>query len=173
MNCTGDAVVDAAAQTILIIDDDYSVRQMLGRVLAGENYRVFSAANGLQALAIAAGEPIDLVLLDLCLPEVNGWEVFERLTSANPCVAVVIITGRPDQNFTAMGAGVGALMEKPLDFPKLLRTIAALLQETAEQRLARMAGTGTDFLYFSRPGLDMDPPSGERNGSAKARANNP
>jgi DNA-binding response OmpR family regulator len=138
MNCTGDAVVAATAQTILIIDDDYSVRQMLGRVMAGQNYRVLTAANGLQALAIAAGELIDLVLLDLCLPELNGWEVFERLTSANPCLAVVIITGRPDQNFTAMGAGVGALMEKPLDFPKLLRTIAALLRETAEQRLARM-----------------------------------
>ena len=60
---------------------------------------------------------------------------------------VIIITARPNQLFTALGAGVGALLEKPLDIPTLLRTINWLLAESAETRLARLAGREAEFHY--------------------------
>jgi len=141
----------AARKTLLLVDDDSSVREMIGRVLASEGHRVLCAANGAEALGLAEANPIDLVLLDLNMPVKNGWDTFERLTAADPLLAVIIITARPNQFFTALGAGVGALLEKPLDFPTLLQTVSGLLAESAELRLARLAGKQTDFRYL--PGV--------------------
>jgi len=142
-------------QTILLVDDDSAVREMVGRVLIGEGYRVFPAANGPEALTIAATAAVDLVLLDLNLPGQNGWDTFERLTSGNPLLAVIIITARPQQLFTAVNAGVGALMEKPLNFPKLLKTIRDLLVEAPETRLTRFAGKRAYFHYLPTPRLAL------------------
>jgi hypothetical protein len=64
-----------------------------------------------------------------------------------PIPAVIIITARPNQLFPALGAGVGALMEKPLDFPTLLETAKRLLAEPEAARLARLAGQSLDFFY--------------------------
>jgi len=139
--------VNPAKNRILIVDDDASVREMLTRVLASEGYSVWAAADGMVALQIAAATKVDLVLLDLNLPGKSGWDTFERLTAENPMLAVIIITARSNQLFTASSAGVGALLEKPLDFPKLLQTIRRLLAEPAELRLARMAGNPADFHY--------------------------
>jgi two-component system, NtrC family, response regulator GlrR len=139
---------NANKKTILLVDDDPSVRQMVGRVLVGEGYLVLSAANGPEALRIAAAADIDLVLLDLNMPGQSGWDTFERLTSDNPLLAVIIITARPQQLFTAVNAGVGALLEKPLNFPKMLKTIRDLLTESPETRLARLAGKQKDFHYL-------------------------
>src|SRR5208283_3074471 len=133
--------VKPAKNRILIVDDDASVREMLTRVLAGEGYLVWAAANGAAALEIAATTKVDLVLLDLNLPGKSGWDTFERLTTENPLLAVIIITARSNRLFTALGAGAGALLEKPLDFPKLLQTISRLLKEPAESRVARLAGS--------------------------------
>ena len=139
--------VKPAKNRILVVDDDASVREMLKRILAGEGYLVWAAADGMTALEISAATKLDLVLLDLNLPGKNGWDIFERLTTDNPMLAVIIITARSNQLFTALGAGVGALLEKPLDFPKLLQTISRLLAEPAESRRARMAGSPADFHH--------------------------
>jgi DNA-binding response OmpR family regulator len=136
---------------LLVVDDDASVREMLARVLFGEGYLVQMAANGTQALEMAADGPFDLVLLDLTMPGKNGWETFAKLRAENPLLAVIIITARPNQFFTAVGAGVGALLEKPLDFPKLLETVSSLLAESAQARLARVAGQSAEFHYLPTP----------------------
>ena len=135
---------------ILLVDDDPGVREMLGRVLEDQGYLVLPAGNGCDALDLAAATDIDLVLLDLNLPLKNGWDTFERITTDNPLMPVIIITARPNQIFPALAAGAGALMEKPLDFPKLLETIRALLNETPQMRLARMAGRPADFHFAAR-----------------------
>jgi two-component system, OmpR family, phosphate regulon response regulator OmpR len=141
--------VNSAENRILVVDDDSSVREMLTRVLVGEGYLVSAAADGTSALEIATATKIDLVLLDLNMPGKSGWDTFERLTAENPLLPVIIVTARANQLFTAMGAGVGALLEKPLHFPKLLQTIEQLLAEPAELRLARMAGSRpVDFHYM-------------------------
>jgi CheY-like chemotaxis protein len=139
--------VKPAENRILVVDDDSAVREMLARVLIGEGYEVCAAADGTAALEIAAVTRIDLVLLDLNMPGKSGWDTFERLTAENPLLPVIIVTARANQLLTAIGAGVGALLEKPLHFPKLLQTIEQLLAEPAESRLARMAGIPADFHY--------------------------
>jgi len=133
---------------ILIVDDDRSVRRTLRRVLAGEGYQVKSAADATQALEIANTVPIDLVLLALSLPEKSGWEVFSSLAHVKPLLPVVIITAKPNQLFTALAAGVGALLEKPLHIPKMLQTVSRLLAESIESRMARVKGKVAQFYYL-------------------------
>jgi DNA-binding response OmpR family regulator len=133
---------------LLLVDDDPTVREMIGRVLTEAGYLVLLAANGQEALELAAATEVDLVLLDLNMPVKNGWDTFERLTTANPLLPIIIITARPNQLFPALASGVGALMEKPLDFPTLLWTICALLDEPAEKRLARFVGKTAEFHYI-------------------------
>ncbi len=135
--------------TVLVVDDDSAVREVLARILAEEGYAVLVAASGPEALEIEAATPIDLVLLDLNMPRQSGWDTFEQLTNRNPLLAVIIVTARPHQLFTSLAAGVGALAEKPLDYPQLLKTIRALLAEPAETRLARLAGRPTEFRHLT------------------------
>ena len=121
---------------------------MVGRVLVSEGYSVLPAKDGEEALRIAATAHVDLVLLDLNMPVKGGWDTFERLTSDEPLLPVIIITARPNQFFTALSSGAGALLEKPLDFPHLLQTMESLLAESPETRLARMAGRTSAFQYL-------------------------
>ena len=138
--------------TILLVDDDAAVREMVGRALASEGYLVVPAASGAEALGITASRQIDLVLLDLTMPGLGGWDTLAELTSRDPLLAVVIITAKPDQAFASLGAGVGALLEKPLDFPTLLKIVKALLAESAEQRSARVMGNSGAFHYWPSTG---------------------
>lgn len=132
---------------ILVVGDDSFVRTKLKRVLAGEGYRVRAAADGEAALHAAAAARPDLVILDLKLREENGWDLFGRFTRKWPSLPMVVISARPNQLFTALAAGVGALLEKPLHIPKILSAIRHLLRDSAEFPLARLAGTPPSFHY--------------------------
>lgn len=151
---------------ILVVDDDPGVRESLMAVLVGEGYVALPAGNGLQALEVVGTTPLDLVLLDLNMPVKNGWDTFERLSYEHPLVPVIIITARPNQLFMAAGAGVGALLEKPLDIPTLLSTITRLLAAPPESHLARLAGREADFFYSpkqpstpnTRPNVELSSP---------------
>ncbi len=138
---------------LLLVDDDPSVRQSVQEVLTLMNYEVMTAADGEEAVRVVAASAFDLVLLDLNMPRKNGWDTFAELTNDNPCLPVIIITARSGQRFISLGAGVGALMEKPLDFPKMLQTIQDLLAEPPEARLARMEGKPARFYYSPAPRL--------------------
>lgn len=131
-----------AVMKVLVVDDDVSVRESVSKVLREEGYQAVLAADGNTALKQFTDHKIDLLLLDLGLPIKNGWDVFEQITTENPLVPVIIITGQADQYRMAVAAGAGALMEKPLDALQLLHTIRALLIEPKEVRLHRLCGHG-------------------------------
>ena len=134
-------------EKILLVDDDPAIRQLLTRLLAEEGYIVLSAANGLEAIELANNTKFDLALLDLNMPVMDGWETFEQITTKNPLLPFIVITARPNQLFPAVASGTGALMEKPLDLPKLFNTIRALLNEPTKVHLARMVGRPAEFHY--------------------------
>jgi CheY-like chemotaxis protein len=136
-----------AKRKILLVDDDPAIRQILARLLTGEGYAMALAANGAESIKAVRATEIDLVLLDLNMPGMDGWETFERLATENPMLPIIVITARPNQSFTAMAAGIGALLEKPLDLPKLFLTIHNFLDEPDEIRLARVAGRPSEFHY--------------------------
>ena len=133
---------------VLLVDDDPAVRESLAQALRGERYTVFTTVNGREAIEFTEASPVDLVLLDLNMPEKSGWDAFERMSSGRPMLPIIIITARPNQLFTAMSAGVDALLEKPLDLPQLLATMEELLRENPEKRLERRLGKKCEFRYL-------------------------
>ena len=135
-------------------DDDPRVRESLAAALTSDGYLVLPAKDGQEALSVVTNSEVDLVLLDLSMPVKDGWDTFERLTTYNPLLPIIIITARPNQLFTAVGAGVGALLEKPLDIPTLLKTVNSLLSEAPEERLARVAGRHAHFFYRPSGGTE-------------------
>jgi DNA-binding response OmpR family regulator len=139
---------------ILVVDDDKSIREALKKVLEAAGYEVALAAGALEAAVRFQPGQLDLLVLDLVLPNQSGWDVFERLTTHRPLVPVIIITGLPNQRSTAEMAGAGALFEKPIEPTTLLATIAELLGEPPERRLERLYGVLRDTKYV--------PPAGER-----------
>jgi DNA-binding response OmpR family regulator len=125
---------------ILLADDDEAVLSALNDVLRSEGYEVITAKNGREAIEHFHEGRIDIALLDLNMPIKGGWETFEKLTTIHPLLPIIVITARPEQYSLAVAAGVGALMEKPLDLPLLLQAIKDLLREPIEQRLSRSSG---------------------------------
>jgi CheY-like chemotaxis protein len=120
-----------ARRWILIVDDDSSVRTMLARVLIDEGYGVLTAANGGDAVDLAETTLLDLILLDLNMPVMDGWETLKKLAPRPP---IIIITARPNQQSAARAAGVAAVLEKPLDFPLLIETVSRTLAKAVNSR---------------------------------------
>jgi len=116
---------------ILLADDDSAVRRMLFRVLTDEGYFVIPASNGREVLQSTTEGNVDLAVLDLSAPLDDAWKNLQQLTTQHPALPIILITARSNQVFPSLVSGVKALMEKPLDLPKLLRTISDLLGESA------------------------------------------
>jgi DNA-binding response OmpR family regulator len=134
---------------ILVVDDESSIREALSKVLHAEDYEVVSAENGQEAIEKFAQEKIDLLLLDLGLPVKDGWGTLEWLARVNPLLPTIIITGRHAQRELAEAAGADALMEKPLNVPRLLQTIRELMDEPMERRAQRADNRASGFRYVS------------------------
>jgi DNA-binding NtrC family response regulator len=152
------AQLDTTKKQILIIDDDSSVRDALEKVLAGTGYKVELAANGTAGLAKLNELYFDLLLLDLNLPDLTGFDILDVAAERTPLVPVIILTGEAEQCAPGSLAGAAALLNKPVDVLELLKTIEQVLAQPAESRL---------------PG-DSDSPLGTRRepiiGSAPMRA---
>ena len=136
---------------ILLADDDVSVREMLGRVLESEHYDVVYAKTGREAAAKFIADLPDLVLLDLNMPDRNGWDAFDLMNRTHPSVPVIIITATPQQHEHAARLGIDALVEKPLKLPLLLAIIADLLAETDSDRMQRLTNPVFRTTYISQP----------------------
>ena len=135
---------------ILLADDDAAVRHLLGRVLESERYEVVLARTGFAAVLKFRTDPPDLVLLDLVLPDKDGWAAFGLMNSAHPMVPFIVITAKPEQYPRAVEFGVDAFMEKPLHLPLLLATVRDLLAESEADRVRRL--TRPDFkTRFLKP----------------------
>ncbi len=119
--------IERQQKRIIVVDDDAAVREMLVRVLVGDGYSALPVADGDEALELMSRAHFDLALLDLGMPDKNGWEVFTELARQHPDLSVIIITAKPHQRAQANAVGAGALLEKPLSFPELLETVERLL----------------------------------------------
>jgi CheY-like chemotaxis protein len=117
---------------ILVVEDNEMNRDVLSRRLARHGYDVLIAADGLSGLALANAEQPDLVLMDLAMPQVDGWECARRLkaeprTRAIPIIALSAHAMTGDRQ-TALDAGCDDFDTKPLDFGGLLEKMDRLLQ---------------------------------------------
>ncbi len=110
--------------TILIIEDQISVRTLLARVLEDAGYQVCEAANGRQGLERFTAQPVDLVITDLEMPEMNGLEVILELTRAFRDVKVIAMSGRAAHELSmAKLLGARQTIVKPFDLPTFLQAV--------------------------------------------------
>ncbi len=111
-------------KSILIVDDDIAHRTML-RILLGWEYEVSEADCGSAAIDKVQHISFDLVLMDVCMPEISGIEVLDRLKAYNPALPVIMMTAY-SSNATAAHAlekGAYGYLTKPFDFENLRQTI--------------------------------------------------
>jgi len=116
-------------QTILVVDDQASVRQLLQEYLKEQGYRVLYAPDGQSALYTARNDPPDLILLDIMMPKMDGYQ-FLRVYRKERATPVIIITARDEETDAVLGLDLGAddYVIKPFRMRELLARIRALLR---------------------------------------------
>jgi two-component system cell cycle response regulator len=118
---------------ILIVEDDADLRRGMSIRLKANDYDTLLAADGLQAVSVAEAERPDLILLDLGLPDGDGFTVMENLRKrrATETIPIVVVTGRDAvaRRDRVLELGAAALLTKPVDNEELLGTIRAELGE--------------------------------------------
>jgi DNA-binding response OmpR family regulator len=146
--------------TILVVEDDLTLLDTLEYNLIAEGYKVTTAADGLTALEVARDEQPDLIVLDLMLPRLDGFEVC-RILRRETNVPILMLTARADEVDRIVGLEVGAddYLTKPFSMRELLARVKALLRRV---RLIReeMAGESdvpsTEQLAFDDLVIDLD-----------------
>lgn len=129
------------ATTILIIEDDISIQRGLKDTLLFEGYEVESTLNGREGLEIALKLNIDLLLLDIMLPGLNGYEICKRLKEEKPELPIIMLTARGAELDKVIGLDFGAddYITKPFSIPELLARIRAVLRRI--EKLAKVSDT--------------------------------
>ena len=118
-------------QTVLVVDDDVALREMARFYLEREGYRVVEAANGRDALYVARYEKPDLVLLDLMMPEMGGYD-FMRLYRKESDAPVIMLTAKLEESEKVAGLELGAddYVTKPFGVQELIARVRAVLRRT-------------------------------------------
>ncbi len=120
---------------ILVVDDDAAIRASLGKVLEEAGYAAVMACDGAEAVGCIAREQFALLILDLDLPMISGWEILELVNTEHPFLPVLVLTGCYDQCEPGATATADVVLEKPPDVVRLLKTIDHLLHQSPETRL--------------------------------------
>ncbi|HHH42103.1 MAG TPA: response regulator [Chloroflexi bacterium] len=122
--------------TILYIEDNFENRVLVRRVLEASGYQVLEAEDGLTGIAVAEERRPDLILMDINLPEVDGYEVTTRLKQTPdlahiPVIALTANVMRGDRE-KSLAAGCDGYIQKPIDVDALPDQIAAFLKQRSE-----------------------------------------
>jgi DNA-binding response OmpR family regulator len=138
--------------TVLLVDDEESVQKLLTYPLEREGYRVVQARDGEEALVRFAEEPVDLVILDLMLPRVDGLAVCRRLREERSAVPIIMLTARGDEGDKVLGLELGAddYITKPFSIREFMSRVRALL------RRAQLPPLSTQVDVIEVDGLRID-----------------
>jgi len=151
------------AKTVLVIEDDGPIRRGVVDALKYAGYTVFGAADGTSGLETALASDVDMVLLDIVMPGMDGFEVLAELRKAKPAVPVIMLTARGAETDRVRGLKGGAddYVVKPFSARELLARVEAVLRRSAERprepRTIDIAGRTVDFER-----REVRLPSGER-----------
>lgn len=127
-----------ARHRILVVDDDEHIQKSLSQYLEMEDFEVEVASSGQEALDRAALQAFDLVLLDIMMPEMDGFEVVEilRAQEATSRVPIILLTARGQDTDVLKGyhLGVSSYLTKPFNLDELVETIREVLEADAAPR---------------------------------------
>ncbi len=119
-------------KTILIIEDDISILRGLKDNLTFEGYNVLTSSHGQEGLQMAIEKQINLLLLDIMLPGINGYDICRRLKKEKPDLPIIMITARGTEidKITGLDFGADDYITKPFSIPELLARVRAVLRRT-------------------------------------------
>jgi CheY-like chemotaxis protein len=125
---------------VLLVEDDPTNQDMISRRLRWEGYQVIIASDGAEAVTLAQAELPDVILLDMGLPILNGWQATKQIkgmseTSGLPIIALTAYAMTEDQA-DAIAAGCDEYETKPIDFARLFGKMRALIERTSKERSA-------------------------------------
>ncbi|MBK7896664.1 MAG: response regulator transcription factor [Candidatus Promineifilaceae bacterium] len=122
------------ARTVLVVDDSESLRTMVKTYLAQEGFRVVTAVNGREALFVARDEKPDLILLDIMMPELGGYD-FMRIYGKEADTPIILLTARLEENDKVLGLELGAddYITKPFSPRELTARVRAVLRRSEKQ----------------------------------------
>ncbi|MDF2923444.1 MAG: transcriptional regulator [Paenibacillaceae bacterium] len=137
---------------VLVIDDEWNMRNLLRIYLRKEGYEVTEAASGREGLERIGSTSFDLILLDVMMPDQDGWQVMEKLRALT-AAPVLMLTARAETKDKVQGLGLGAddYVTKPFEPEELIARVHALIR--------RSALTGADLPKLEFPGLVIYPES--------------
>lgn len=130
---------------ILIVEDEDHIRELLRLNLELEGYEVVSTANGKKALDMISGQHFDLLLLDVMLPEVDGFSITEQVRLSNLEVPILLLTAKDtsQDRVTGLKKGADDYLTKPFNLEELLLRVSKLLR-----RSQRLRGEGLEIFEF-------------------------
>jgi DNA-binding NtrC family response regulator len=131
---------------ILIVDDEQDLLDTMSKRMRKRGMIVHASSNGLDALELIQKEPIDVVLLDVRMPQMNGIDVLKRIKEIDPMMAVVMLTGHASIESAVTGMEYGAFdyLIKPVDFDSLCYMIEDAYQEKLLKEKKRSASVTSD-----------------------------
>lgn len=113
-----------ASKRVLVVDDEEGIREVVDMILSAEGYEVVAAADGAAALAAAGERPPDVVLLDMRMPGMDGWQFAEAYRQAPGRHApIVVMTAAQDAASRASEVAADGCLAKPFDLDELVRTV--------------------------------------------------
>lgn len=139
--------------SILVVEDDPNIRALIETYLASAGFQTVSAADGRTALELAQDRPVDFVILDLLLPEMDGWEVARELRRTSD-VPILMLTAQKDEIDRVAGFKVGAddYVVKPFSPRELVERVKAIRRRSLATASAPKASK-----VLRRGGLELDP----------------
>src|SRR3989304_4655766 len=116
-------------KNILIVDDEALILLCLERCLRDEGYNVMAASNGMEAVEVLGRANVDLMITDLNMPLMDGFELVNHVSESNPSMPVVVMSGNLDAEVSRKLFGLGAryCLDKPFEMKELCRRVSALL----------------------------------------------
>jgi two-component system response regulator AdeR len=135
---------DCRDKQILVVEDEYDIGDIIEQYLKREGMRVIRAMNGKQAIEIHASQPIDLILLDIKLPELNGWEVLSKIRQKAQ-TPVIMLTALDQDIDKVMALRIGAddFVVKPFNPNEVVARVQAVLRRTHQNKQ-----TATKNLHY-------------------------
>jgi two-component system, OmpR family, KDP operon response regulator KdpE len=144
--------MSAAPLRVLVIDDEPPIRKLLRVGLSAHGYQIMEASSGKMALELLGGQPPDLIILDLGLPDMQGHELLRTMRARNDSVPIVVLSSRDDEagKVQALDSGADDYVTKPFGMDELLaRMRAALrhqLQTHGERPIFRVGDLSVDLV---------------------------
>lgn len=146
------------SKTVLIIEDDSNIVELLKIHLCDLGCRVMHEGNGQQGLSVAKEEQLDLIILDIMLPGLNGMEVCRKLRQADRRTPILMLTARSEEIDKVMGLETGAddYLTKPFSIREFIARVKVIFRRNEDQTSQQKASPANAIISYNGLEIDLD-----------------